>query len=197
MIKACMPYYQVLHKKTFDACKKSKLLYWNEDECMCYGTLIHFARNMLIAQNTIVRPEIDKRFTHFLALDSDISFNDAHVQMLIDADKDIISGVYRKPEFDGRVVAGRMTPKGPVFVREINGIEEMDWCGMGFCLINRRVFETIPAPWYELPIEQEGKHYRAYGEDVAFCRKAKEHGFKTYVHGGCEVEHLPKKIILQ
>ncbi len=58
-----------------------------------------------------------------------------------------------------------------------SGIQEVDACGAGGLLVRRHVFEAMADPWFE-----EGKTAaECIGEDLHFCTKAKELGFKVYV----------------
>jgi len=198
MIKACIPYYLgSLHKRCLESCEraaKDGALYWSENECLCFGTYIHNARNMLISDSTLSRPKIDRRFSHFLCLDSDIVFEPEQLRMLLDADKDIISGVYKK---DKGIVAGNVGDRALTWLQTSKGIKEVGWVGAGFLLIKRDVFETIPAPWFTHYTKYMDDCYVQYGEDVSFCITARAYGYKIYLHGGCEVEHLPKQIIIR
>lgn len=64
--------------------------------------------------------------------------------------------------------------------------------GTGFCLVKREVFERLHDPWYER--FQSPRHRdRWFGNDLYFCHKAKEAGFRVWLHSGVEVGHLGVK----
>lgn len=59
--------------------------------------------------------------------------------------------------------------------------------GTGAMLVRRRVFETIPKPWF---------HWgQGESDDVFFCRKAREHGFKIHVDTNAVVGHASTNVI--
>jgi len=70
---------------------------------------------------------------------------------------------------------------------------EVDFSGMGIILIKRKVFETIPRPWFAQPESNyEDNPMGVSGEDYYFSKKAREYGFKTYVHPLCSIIHIGK-----
>jgi len=60
------------------------------------------------------------------------------------------------------------------------GVVEVDWAGSGGLLIHRDVLQAISWPPF-MDEWQPNKGYRKTGHDIAFCRRAKEAGFKIYV----------------
>lgn len=57
-----------------------------------------------------------------------------------------------------------------------SGVHEMDEIGTGILAVKRRVFETVPAPWFQLG--QLDGHPDYMGEDVFFARAARAAGFR-------------------
>jgi hypothetical protein len=57
------------------------------------------------------------------------------------------------------------------------GLEQAGTCGLAACLIERRVFEAIPAPRFNF--EYTPKGWR--GEDIWFCDRATEAGFQPMI----------------
>ena len=73
---------------------------------------------------------------------------------------------------------------------------ELGSCGMGCTLIHRNVFEKLqqilsddPWPWFGHDIIQTVRGAERAGEDVTFCKRAREAGFKIVGHCGVTVEH--------
>lgn len=121
-------------------------------------SLITRARNGLV-QNFLNMPEA----THLLFIDADIRFFADHVPPMIEADKDIICGIYPKKEinwqfvrdaigndvendklqyYTGSFVVNLMNYSGNVTV-PINEPVEIWNGGTGFMLIKREVFEKL------------------------------------------------------
>ncbi len=66
------------------------------------------------------------------------------------------------------------------------GLIEVDAVGSGLLYVKRKVFDAIGEPWffYETGI----------GEDVNFCKIAKERGFKIFIDTNINVGHIGKQI---
>lgn len=65
---------------------------------------------------------------------------------------------------------------------------EVEHAGSSGMLIRRRVLERLEQPWFELG-HREGDGNRV-SEDVNFCRKAKEAGFKIHVDMAVRLGHI-------
>ena len=64
------------------------------------------------------------------------------------------------------------------------GIIECDAVGSAGMIVRRRVFEAMKPPWFRLGGEMQE------GEDIYFCRHAREHGFKIHVDLGIGLGHI-------
>ena len=62
---------------------------------------------------------------------------------------------------------------------ESTGLQEVGSVGMGVMLIKAGVFKALSEPWYETPWRSDKRGY--IGEDVFFCKKARESGFKIWI----------------
>lgn len=69
-----------------------------------------------------------------------------------------------------------------------DSLVECDAVGFGAVLINCKVFEKIPKPWFVMN--------NGVGEDVQFCFDAKKAGFKVFMDTAVKLGHLstPKEI---
>jgi hypothetical protein len=115
------------------------------------------------ARNTLAYDFLDTDATHLMFIDADITFNPEDIVSMVNADKDIICGLYPKKEINWKTVAealkngvdytelpnytgsfvvnlvgGAAETKG-----DINTPMEIDNGGTGFMLIKRAVFETL------------------------------------------------------
>lgn len=125
-----------------------------------------------------------KDYTHLLFIDSDMSFNPDTLERMLEHDKDIL----------GLAANRRRLPLESV-VKPLDGditkpipttLFEAESCGTGIMLIKTEVFEHVPAPWFEF--EYIGGE--RIGEDVSFCRKAKEAGYEIWVDPTIPVRHI-------
>lgn len=142
--------------------------YTDSNFIVMLGTLLPNLRQGLVKQAMSIGS------SHVLFIDSDMSFPPYTLHQLMRADKDIIGAncVQRtQDEWTAR--------KDGHFVSSLNktGIEQVDTLGFGVTLIKMKVFETVERPWFNTPYDGE-KHE---GEDVSFCRKARDAGFKIFI----------------
>lgn len=122
----------------------------------------------------------------------DHSFKADLLLSLLKADKDIIvplcSGrtyphaplIFKEDLGDGiyRRYAWNEIPQGQVF--------EVVSAGNGGMLIKKPVLDALGDPWFEA-----GRGSKEYiGEDLWFCKRAKEAGYKVYAHSGLGMGHI-------
>ena len=137
-------------------------------EFMRNGMQLYYAHMMnesLItrARNTLAYDFLDTDATHLMFIDADITFNPADIVSMVNADKDIICGLYPKKEINWKTVAEAVKQgvdytelpnyTGSFVVNllgdvaqatgDINEPMEIDNGGTGFMLIKRNVFETL------------------------------------------------------
>jgi FkbM family methyltransferase len=135
-----------------------------------------------------------KRYDYLLSVDSDIVLpKDALVKMLA-ADKDVISGLYIQRIPGTQTVEVYMdTANGgctniPYSLLENRGVVEIAACGMGCALIKGEVFRKMEYPhfFYKEALTMQG----TVSEDVYFCMKAREIGFKVWADTSIKCDHL-------
>lgn len=148
-------------------------------------SLVYVARDMIIDY------AINNNFTHVMFIDSDMVFQSDLLTSLLKHNKDIISALafQRKP------------PYNPCLYKELkigeagenianpwkdypNGLTEVGGCGMACCLIKVDVFKKIrEKSQCFFPI-------RGMGEDLAFCIRARQAGYKIFADTSLKVGHL-------
>jgi hypothetical protein len=79
-------------------------------------------------------------------------------------------------DLDGRLGSLAMGP----------GLKKVAAVGTGGMLVRRRVFETVPPDWFRFIQEFN----RVQGEDVYFCRRAREHGFDVWCDFDTPMGHI-------
>lgn len=200
----CIPCYAgQLCEATFTSFVKFMLiarergLNWSLDT-MVNESLITRGRNNLAAKMLT-----NQRSTHLMFIDSDIRFDPEGIFKLLDADKDIIGGLYPVKAYPIRYVVNQMSP--PIIEGDI---EEVRHIGTGFMMIKRHVLEEMIARWPEKKFRDSigvGKEYEAYmyalfettldsnqdymSEDWYFCDKWREMGGKVHAHRGILLNH--------
>ena len=158
-----------------------------------------------VARNTLVEQALNINADYLLFLDSDIvmeSPSDPNVALsqlyqIMNKSKDtsdphykdgrIVSGIYRAKQKTGFSFAAwiKYQDKGftPLASWQGNYLS-VDVVGMGFCLIDLKIFKEIPKPWFvwNLP--------NGISEDFYFCSLAKQEGFDTHVFSDVKLSHL-------
>ena len=143
------------------------------------------------ARNHLVRWFLDEtKCSHFLSLDSDISFFPGDLLRLGSDDLDCVSGVYYNI-FDGVLKpVAKFLPVAPDEQSD-DPVMEVEGVGAGFLMLSRGLLEKMraeypePCPWFDEPII-DGRHY---GEDFGFCRRVRELGTKVYVDLRVQLSH--------
>lgn len=134
---------------------------------------------------------------YLLSIDSDMVFTPKHYELLLEGAQNmdgesIVSGIY--PKEDGTLTAqkeneGIMSAVSPNEVANSKGRWfEVDGIGMGFCLIPRKVFEKLEAPYYSNYTKNDAGQILA--DDTSFCWKARKEGTTIWIDKKVQVGHL-------
>jgi len=150
-----------------------------------YNTYIKFWGEKPIAnnRNKIVQEFLAyKAFDVLMMVDSDI-VPPLNILNLADFQKDIIAPVcFMYQEDMIAPVAFKRKPDGlylPIEITGEEGLIEVDAVGTGCIFLSRKVLEDVRAPFMN---EYDADGIKIFGLDIAFCRRAKEKGYKVFVH---------------
>ena len=165
--------------------------------------LIHQARNYLTSVFLTTEDH------YLLFIDSDVEFEPEAVAKMLVAKKDIICTPYRtkSEQLDKHIYTVEFKdPKTIPFLP--GGLVEIEAGPTGLMLIDRKVFEKIIKNRPDLKIKNEaipnpGDSHKFYynffdfgfndgyamGEDVSFCKLAKENNFKIYANTESTTKH--------
>lgn len=159
-----------------------------------YRTEFQFFFGYQIDQIRNLISEWAKRYDYLFAVDSDIILPRDALKRLIEADKDIATGMYiqRIPGTQTLEVYGINDHGGmyniPFSLLDKKGLVEVAACGFGCCLVKGEVFRKLPYPhfYYKSAIN----HKDTVSEDVYFCSKARQHGFRVWVDTDLRCDHI-------
>ena len=185
-----------------------------------YSSFVSFARMKTLGLD-VMRGHDQKPFNNidydvFLTIDSDMVFNPAQVETLIEAalERKVVSGMYLMA--DGEHLATVKDWDAEYFVKNgsfqfltLKDVEEwkkdekrlntgdfmeVSYSGMGFFACTKEVLNSLEYPYFWHPLIQietsDGKIYRDQcSEDVAFCRNIQAKGYKIYLHTGLKLGH--------
>jgi len=131
---------------------------------------------------------------HLLFIDSDVVFTSedvAKIQFHLNTGLDVVSGVYHYGE----------PPHSPLVFKRIEGdyaqtevkegLNEIDACGTGFMGINKNVIKNMPKDPFSYVKEGEITH----GEDISFCHRLHERGFKLWMDSTIQIGHIRLMVV--
>ena len=138
--------------------------------------------------------------THFMQLDDDIQLPTDGILKLIQADKDMIGGVYRIKNNSGKIASKELEE---IDYTKINVVK---YLSAGCFLQKREAVERMWKKYKELEYDigcdysdNRGKRIALYmpmlhgedylSEDWAYCQRATDIGFKMYLHTGVLCGH--------
>jgi hypothetical protein len=145
------------------------------------------------ARNKAVK-ELSADFLMFV--DSDMVFPHHAIAKLMLSGREIIGGLYYKKGEGSKPVAARLNEEG--LFKSIsdfpNEVFEVDAVGTGFLLIRKTVFDAFT----QEKIKELGEPFnfltlgsgKEESEDWAFCRRAKQLGFKIYCDPTIQLGHI-------
>lgn len=154
------------------------------------------------ARNYCVEQFLATDDTHLFFLDDDVVPPPDALEKLLDADVDVISGLYPSQWMDAET--GKMLTRNNVFseIRKDGelieakgkGVGKIMSCGGGCLLIKRHVVaDKVKAPWFQFHFNEKG--LMDVGEDVDFGKKLKAAGVELHAHFDVQCQHV-KKILL-
>ena len=129
------------------------------------------------ARNILVRTALGTSATHIMWIDDDMKFPADGLVKLLSHGKDAVGTFYNRklPPYS---TAGHLLESTDEDIRA-GGLHRADIMPSGFFLVNRRVYETLGAPWYSERHDptraNEANPYGLIGEDTNFtfsCIKA-------------------------
>lgn len=153
-----------------------------------YGYRIDQIRN-LIAHHTIMRG-----FDYLFSIDYDIKLPKFALVKMLAEDKDIISGVYIQRRHEAKIPElYRLNQSGGMSTLKIeevqnNNVIEIDGCGFGCVLVKMDVLKTIGYPQFKYHDTIDFQY--TLSEDVDFCFKAKQKGYKLYADCSIKCDHI-------
>lgn len=154
------------------------------DVCFVGGTLVYKGRDTLAAD------AVNKGYTHVLWLDADMVFEPDVFDQLLRHGKDFVTGVYRS----------RHIPYHSTIFSSLDPVEwveefpeelfEIRACGFGCVLVEteliRKVFRKDGTAFH--PVD-------GFGEDIAFCTRAKELGSELWCDPTIKLGHIGHVVV--
>ena len=150
------------------------------------GTLVYVARDKLATY------AIDHNYTHVLWLDSDMVFQTDLLDELTFSGHEFVAGIYqarRKPH-----VSCLFETLEPVkrFETYPSDTFQIEGCGFGCVLMKTEILEAVMKKYKTCFTPMED-----YGEDLAFCIRAKECGYTLYAEPTAICGHVGHIVVYE
>lgn len=134
-------------------------------------------------------------------IDSDSVYRPEDFFRLLELDADIASGAVPIDLEPGRVAAGKIDVQtGETAYLQLGRLPrepmEVEWAGFAFLLVKRGVFEALSYPWFDSQYFEVGEQIVDPGEDIRWCLRVREKGFKILLHPSVRIGH-EKMFILE
>lgn len=146
-----------------------------------------------VARNRLARDALQRGARHLFFVDSDVLVPPEAILQLVRWKLPIIAGVYWTKR--GYVGVWRKDPDVPGMYNPVDKINpqslvEVDAVAAGCMLIDTRVFKVVPEPWFKWAIEDPAVQAPGHlSEDIWFCNRAQEHGFRVFIDPTVKCEH--------
>lgn len=146
------------------------------------GTLVYFARER------IAHKAINEHYTHVLWLDSDMVFKPSILDDLMFSGKDFVTGIYhaRRKGYASCIFKTINLDEGiERFDKYPNETFQIQGCGFGCVLTSAEVLSSVclhfGTCFTPLP---------SLGEDIAFCKRAQDLGYKLWCEPSVVCGHI-------
>jgi hypothetical protein len=151
-------------------------------------TLLYFAPEAVTphdrARNLCVKAFLETNADYMFWLDDDSYLERPVLKQFLDADKDYIAGVFQTI---------KMSPEGPLLLPTVMnmgkemyapaygmGLTEVEVAPLACALIKRCVIEDVEKPAFSWGDMFDEWGIEGYGEDVFFCRRVREKGYRIW-----------------
>ena len=139
--------------------------------------MLFTSRGTIIPQQRteLVKYALQHEATHIMWLDSDMRFPKETINRLLAHNESIVGANYttRRPPITP--TAAHPNNLHEYTRPESTGLVEVTRMGMGCMLVDMKVYQDMPAPWFALGYVPSVNDF--VGEDVFFCQKSKSLGF--------------------
>ena len=145
------------------------------------GTLVYLARNRIACK------AINEGYSHVLWLDADMVFTPDVLDDLMFSGKPFVTGIAhsRRPGYASCLFSDLDINHLTRFEQYPSNTFEVEGCGFACVLIETEILKAVQMESGScfLPMKE-------YGEDLAFCIRAKRLGYKIYAEPGVRLGHV-------
>jgi len=145
------------------------------------------------ARNHAAQLMLEQGFQYLFFVDDDVIVPPNAYEILKSDNLDIVSGMYyrrNEPLAPVAIVKYAQGGQGWLPQWKLGEIIPVYYTGAGCLLIKRKVFETMPYPWFEWYCDRRDlPEIERTSEDFTFCRKLEKYGIVPYVDTRVQCKH--------
>jgi hypothetical protein len=174
---------------------------WNHDDVPWHFIHTLWKSDIPKGSNTLIARGYSHDITHArnITVGAGLEWG-ADELLLLDVDQHIPADVLTRLRAHDKDIVGALTPlRIPPYhwslykdnrLVKLSGakLQEVHATGIGCMLVKRRVFETVPKPWFKREFSADGMVVMR-SDDHWFCRSARESGFSIWVDTTLESGH--------
>ena len=120
----------------------------------------------------------------------------------------VAGGIYGTKEFPSRPLVFKRMGDGSFWNWKVGEVFDVEGIGTGAMLVKTEVFKNLPKPWFYEPDEAPQDETRRIGDkdipvvhrggtdDLYFCQKVIDAGFRIVAHGGVLCPHIGQNGII-
>lgn len=142
------------------------------------------------------------KYDYIMWIDSDMVFHPSHLEQLLELNTDVATGIYKTADQETYATVekwdteqykkeGKFHFLTPDDVRRYRAsVIEVDYSGMGWMLMKKGVVENLKYPWFAPVWIDVGNNMKEFSsEDVAFCQRIREAGYKIMANTNVVIGH--------
>lgn len=142
------------------------------------------------------------KYDYIMWIDSDMVFHPSHLEQLLELNTDVATGIYKTADQETYATVEKWDTEQykkedkfhfltPDDVRRYRAsVIEVDYSGMGWMLMKKGVVENLKYPWFAPVWIDVGNNMKVFSsEDVAFCQRIREAGYKIMANTNVVIGH--------
>ena len=154
-----------------------------------WNTVLRNACLVHTSREVIVEKAIEMGSTHLIFIDADMTFEPDALRRLFERGKEIIGVATHLRQLPLVSTLKKQLGDEPEIWEETpDGLVKCAGAGTGFLLIDLSVFKKLSKPWFFFESNDKGE--LVLGEDMWFCKKARDAGYDIWADLTVKVGHL-------
>lgn len=138
-------------------------------------------------RNWIAAKTVNSGCDYLFFVDDDMILPENALERLLEANKDIIGGVYLT-KYEVQDYVYELLPDKQIPKDERVGVFEVAAIGTGAMLIKCEVFKHLKQPWFKYEWNENGSVKRSH--DWIFCEDARKAGYRVFADASLDIKHI-------